>query len=734
MDDRLKHKPFIKAESALGRAIAKSKAEGKAIVHHDYYGESKKSEIRASSAVGRALENIRNKAAKKDGYSGVVKHTPEFSRIMNIPIRHLDLDDVLDLTSIFRKPGGTMDLRAIQSAALLEANKANGLFGPIAVGAGKTILTLLMPEAMDSKRTVLLVPPQLRDQLAREIEEVYGPHFNLPLDRIVRILAYSELSLAKNAELLDELDPDLIVADECHNLQRKESTRTKRFRRFMRESPHCRLVALSGTMTRRSIKDYAHIIELCLRKSSPLPVDHKELNVWASAIDVLTNNAKKAEPGALKQFLLPEDKGNIRLAYRRRLVTVEGVIASQEGAIGTGLQVIDIKPDKMNGEVVNALEEVKANWEYEGEVFASPIAYWRFCRQMSSGFYYRWVWPKGAPDQDDLDWLEARAAWKKQVREKLKNARSGADSELLLNNAAERWRKKAENHSKCKGSLLGEDHSRCNYQAERRPTEDECSCGEEDFADCDCQPIKYNDCLHETPDECTGKEQIFITEECLIYSKHPQYCTGVKTVRPKPGSRLFPCEEYITWKKVKGRYNPSPPTEAVVISNFICVDAIARAKALKAKGHTVIIWYMDRIIGTMLEELSGFPHFGAGTDSSTSTDDIIICSVATQSVGKNLQHFNRAIIITMPTGGKAMEQLLGREHRPGQMSDLVIYYYYAHTESLDKCMNDVIADAMYIQDTNGGQQKILYADGAAISAKKISQRKLQAISTKIEAA
>ena len=461
-----------------------------------------------------------------------------------------------------------------------------------------------------------------------------------------------------------------------------------------------------------------------------MPNNHKELQLWAAALDV--KPPKPADPGVLKLFCKEEDKGNVRLGFRRRLVSTLGVIASSDNDIGTGLIVQNIKPPNIPSCITDALEEVKENWEYNGEVFATPIAYWRFCRQVSSGFYYRWVWPKGAPDEDDIEWLEARAAWKKAVREKLKTAGENMDSDLLLTNAAERWRKKIEDHSECEGEFIGEDHSGCEYKVwtpfEKGSEEWEASIGhDDDEEDEDFEPGKYvTTCLHfpDDPSQCTGRERPFETTKCLHYPKHPEHCTGKKTVTPT--GKLFECEEYITWKKVKGRYNPTPPKEAVWLSDFVVRDALRRARDCveKDKEAKVIIWYVDTVVGDLLEKLSGFPRFGAGADASPSKEDIILCSIATQGTGKNLQHYNTNITITMPTNGKELEQQIGRTHRPLQFADSVWFYYFDHTESLDKCMNDCIADAMYIEDTNGGQQKILYADGEVIRIKRDMQRKL----------
>jgi hypothetical protein len=581
-----------------------------------------------AEALKKSKDKLANKDARDAGFAGSVANSPEFARIMQVPRRILDLDEVTDLTSIFRKDGGTMDLRPIQSAALIDAHTANGFLGPIGVGHGKTLISLLLPEAMDSERTVLLVPPQLRDQLTREIVEVYGPHFNLPLERIVQVVAYSELSLAKNAELLDALDPDLIVADECHNLKRAQSARTKRFLRYMRENPHCRFCGMSGTMTNRSIKDYAHLLELALRKNSPLPNSYKELCDWSGALDV--KPAKLMLPGVLKE--LCNEKENVRQGYRGRLIETLGVVATEESALGTSILVRNIKPDAVPASIEAAIAEVKRYWSYNGEEFSDPLAFWRFQRQISCGFYYRWVWPDGKPDEE---WLEARSAWKKAARDKIKLGRKGMDSEFLVASAAERWRQK------------------------------------------------------------TQEDKEF-----------------------KPGTTFFACEEWLAWREVKGRYKPTPPTEAVWLSDFVAVDAIKRAKKLVKAGRKVIIWYSHKIIGNRLGDLSGFSHYGSGTDASATTEDVIICSIATQGTGKNLQHYNHNIIVTMPTNGKDFEQLAGRTHRPGQLEDSVIIDYYDHTESLDKHMSDVIADALYIQDSTGQRQKILYADGEKIKHKQ----------------
>jgi hypothetical protein len=642
---------------------------------------------RPETAFSRAMERARRKGARKEGYSDRVTNSAEFARILNIPRRKLDLDSVLDLTPIFHKEGGTMRLRPIQSAALLEAHYANGLFAPINVGGGKTLTTLLLTEAMDSTNAVLLVPPQLRNQLAREIEHTYAPSFHLPTfffqhegfyiegttdeKRLVTVVAYSELSLAKNTGLLEELGPDLVIADECHLVKNPSSARTKRFLRYMRQSPQCRFAALSGTMASRSIKDYAHLLELALRKNSVLPIDHRELQTWAGALDVKSKT--KTDPGVLRLFCEDEDAGNVRKGFRRRLTDTLGVVTTTgiDKDIGASLLIQSIGADAP-AEVKEALAEVSETWSYNGGEFESALSYWRFCREMSMGFYYVWDWPTpdGKPSPEDHEWLERRAAWHKEIREKLKNSRAGMDSPLLLTNAADRWRLSQEDHSNCIGEW----------------TEDE---------------------------EKEGKFR-WECQTCLLRSgpEFESYCTGNKPNKYGDDAKLWHCEEYLEWIDVKHRYSPTPPRKPINISEFVSVDAVCRAQSLQKKGRRVILWYEQVHIGEQLERIGRFPHYGAGEDASEATEPIIICSIMAQGTGKNLQfHYDTNIITVMPTGNKQFEQLVGRTHRSGQEADEVQVYYYAHTEALSNCMYSVVSDAIFIEEAQGQPQKALYADG-----------------------
>lgn len=379
--------------------------------------------------------------------SGVVTDSSEFRRIFGLPRRALDLRQVQDVTPLFRRPGGTMSFWPIQSAALIEAAHANGLFAPIGVGRGKSLICLALPEALDSKRAVLLVPAALRRQVVIEARSIYNRHFVLPMERIT-IVSYEELSTANNADVLERLQPDLIVCDEVHALKSFSAARTKRFLRYMKEHPECRFAALSGTITAKSIVDYGHILELALRKNSPLPRAYPELMDWSGALDA--RPMRPVNPGVLLRFC--EGTEEVREGYRRRLTETQGVVASDEGKLDLPLTIRRLRL-VVPPAVTECLVGVRKTWKIGEDEFDSILTLQGALRQVACGFFYRWQWPNGEPTDAEVVWLEARSAWHKEVRDKLKSPRPLMDSPWFLAAAAERHRKWALDPSQPKPEL-----------------------------------------------------------------------------------------------------------------------------------------------------------------------------------------------------------------------------------------------------------------------------------------
>ena len=377
----------------------------------------------------------------------VVQKSDEFYRIFALTRR--ELNGSVDLTEEFRRKGGTARLWPIQSAALHEARMQGGLFAPIGVGFGNTLISLLVMKAMGYSRAVYLVPAQLKTQLRNVDYPFWNKHFILPaLDRELFILTYEDLSSAKRAHMLEALKPQLVIADECHKLRYKNSARTKRFLRYMRSSG-ADAVLLSGTITTRSLMDYGHLIELALRNYSPLPNSERawnDLKEWSEAIDAPVRGQIPRSPGALLSFCNDDELSKItdkvfesqkyvRAGFRRRLIETPGVVATEEGALGTSL-VLSARDFELPGAVEQQLFETRRTWKIDDEEIEEAPHMWSVMRQLSLGFYYVWDWPRG---EKNFAWLQARAQWHQAVREFLRyRSRPGLDSPFLLTAAIER--------------------------------------------------------------------------------------------------------------------------------------------------------------------------------------------------------------------------------------------------------------------------------------------------------
>lgn len=366
---------------------------------------------------------------------GAVKKTKELERIVALPRRgQLDIDLLVEtMTAFFRKPGGEQVLRPMQALALCELMMRRGLFAPMPVGSGKTLVSLLAAVAIEAVRPVLLVPASLKEKTRRDKEEL-DKHWRLPEN--LEIVGYEWLSQSTNRTALLDYEPDLIIADEAHKLKNLRSARANRVKEYMRKAPDTAFVAMSGSMTKSSIMDYAHFIRWALgEEERPLPNDPEQLETWARALDHHRggNAIQRGNPGALS-MLCDDEELNLwrydrhkaaRLAYRRRLQETVGVVASFGTSVEAALNISACRP-QVPSEITEPLGQLRAGWELpNGEVFDDPVRVQAAAKQLALGMYY--IWDPPAP----AHWLQARKIYSAFVRDKI--ARSPVlDTELLV--------------------------------------------------------------------------------------------------------------------------------------------------------------------------------------------------------------------------------------------------------------------------------------------------------------
>lgn len=235
-----------------------------------------------------------------------------------------------------------------------------------------------------------------------------------------------------------------VLVSNCHKLRdfRKSST-GKRVKRYMDDHPETFFCGWSGSITAKSLRDYAHLAAWALKHKSPLPNDEHVTDDWARALDPSDN---PADPGPLMRLCDPGE--NISDGFRRRLVETLGVVVTSTPSVDCKLVIEEKKAPPLPESVKQALRLVRGEVEGQsgpqrpdGEELVDSLSMNRIAMQVACGFYYKWIYPKCEFPRDTklvLSWLEARKEWFCEVREKLKRSEEHLDSPLLVQHAAER--------------------------------------------------------------------------------------------------------------------------------------------------------------------------------------------------------------------------------------------------------------------------------------------------------
>ena len=162
----------------------------------------------------------------------------------------------------------------------------------------------------------------------------------------------------------------------------------------------------------------------------PLPEGRSEVTSWAKATD--EKPSERAEPGALKQFLEDgQDPSiqNVRAALGRRIFDTPGCVRTVDEHVPASIYVTEIDPPP-DPEVLSYLDQLDEGEAPNGDALGLADRY-RFVRSLVLGFYYEWDPPP------PWDWLEARRAWGRIVRDTLEAEIAGLDSPLMVANAVD---------------------------------------------------------------------------------------------------------------------------------------------------------------------------------------------------------------------------------------------------------------------------------------------------------
>lgn len=633
-------------------------------------------------APARRESPVRETFSFSDFQGDAVGDSADLRRILTLPRRARPTDEFLvEVAAFIKQELGRTDitrdncrcrdfkphmknphcdnLLPTQAWALYEGAMAGGVLGPIGIGHGKTLLNILMPMVVEGAKTVvLLLPAPLKKQFLSVDWHYYSQHWKVPNlsgasvyypgRPFLHVLSFPEVSSAKNTELLENLKPDLIVVDEAHNLRNVTAARTKRFNRYLekaQQSGGAKLFCWSGTLTDKSLKDYAKLSAFALRERSPVPLHWPAVEEWASALDPVDN---PNPPGKLLQLCSPGQKPKDGL--RERINSTLGVISSGDKASCQASLVINERSVSIPASVQVALEKfgehakVEAWQRPDGEELVDALQAARCARELSCGFYYRWHWPRinGQPQRIDTieKWLKARKEWHSELRAKLKRGGAHMDSPLLVTKAAIRWQK--------------------GY-------------------------------VHVHRDE-EGKA--ISRKEYPPHTKHGPLPTWDSTY-------------WAEWERL--RDTARPENEAVWLDDFLVEDALAWLEEgpglLWYEFNAFASRLAEKGRGSGLV-FAGPGDEGTRTVLALKGTERVIASIRAHGTGRNLQQFARNLVANPPAGGGTWEQLLGRTHRQGQEADEVVADVYRHTEAFRNAVETAHELSEHIEGTFGATQRL----------------------------
>lgn len=649
---------------------------------------------------GRVVEDVTQYRKLEDGREIDPFTWAEISRVISLPcVRPMDEHEIEcfnrdHIQAQYFEKG--FRLFNTQAEAVSAYELFGGLFAPIGVGWGKTLITLMVANAAYAKglqRMLLLVPPEVTAQLvetdipwARSRVAINYPIHVLggrPMDyrrslcnskrKGLYIMPYSLLSTKDTSDNLAAMQPELLIADEAHKLAKASAARTRRVIHMLEDAKKrgkpMEMVLLSGTITKKSIKDYYHLIVPCLKNNCPLPLSGMMANDWAALVDAQASSAD-SPPAATTPIIplvqwarkhfpdlkggFPMDVQGFRAAYKHRLNTAPGVVSSGDAQIGTSLILANRPVEGYEAnpgwkELKRLMDQVTNMWlTPNGDEIEHAIHTWKWLNELSTGFYNELTWP-----------TPAKLAEKRRLPEK--------DAEEILTHAR----------------------------------------------------------IHHTSGQMYAK----LLRDFLMNSSRPgldtPFLVGQDMMRN--AAKHVPATMYTAWREWKdldfeGR--PERDSRAVRVCDYKIKAAVAWAKAMRAeegKGRAgAIVWYYHQEVGTWLAEemrLAGLDtlHCPAGDRGNADIlnpahkHKIVVASYTAHGTGKNLQHFQEQYFVQWPRDASVAEQTLGRTHRNGQLAD-ELTVHTNQTLLFDQlnfaaCLND----SLYIHQSTGNRQKLIYA-------------------------
>lgn len=630
----------------------------------------------------------------------------EIERIIALPIIPQPTEEQIRAVSLYYCPDGEIQLYPEQVNAMMQYHEYGGLLCPIPVGGGKTLVSVLIPNDaynfFGKRKILLMVPPDLINQL-RDVElPWYRRHIsiNIPFYWLAGqtagkrmllansgragcyVVSYSILSGRQGSELLDAIKPELIVGDEIHSIaSANPSARGRRFRIAIKMfGPQ--LVGLSGTITKKSPRDYHHLAVHTLHENCFMPRPTGIADEWAkiidcnaSSIDEFHNNAAP-QPGPIKPLIewakkyfpdqiFPNNLIGFRSAFNIRKDTCPGVIASNGDQLGVSLRITNIDGSQQH-RYSSTLDNTKSNG-------------WKELREIVKQLVTMWV----APNGDEID--HAMHLW--------------------------RWRYELEG--------FGFYNNLYWPEAERVAARKKLPLAEAKNI------LERSQAHHMLHQEYMKDLRYWIKHRAKKGMDTPFLIAGDMFHH---GSDHVGPTLYKSWKTMKdAEFEGMVERDKAVVR--VCDFRVKKVVEWAQKWYkdrpnkAAIIWVKNKGVAEWLREVfleADLPmvYCPAGKMGQQNIDDraqgnkFAIASISAHHKGRNLQyHHDAEFFAQWPREAHIAEQSLGRVHRNGQEADECQIFQSIESDFDRVLFASCINDAAYIDQTSQ-RQKLLYADYA----------------------
>lgn len=572
-----------------------------------------------------------------------------------------------------------------QSAAMRAFKEVRGGFFPIGVGWGKTLISIFCADhafRCGVKKSILLVPANVVPQLwnvdirwARKMVPLAVP-FHLLAGRPAAarkafadsnypgcyVLPYSLLSQPDCLYLWEQIHPGLVIADEAHRLRNPRAARTKRVMDFVEQAEPW-FVPLSGTMTNKGLFDYQHLIRPALRDQSPLPRLHGMVFLWDGVVNSKAGHSadgdgvhsmkplvRWAQEQAPDQKFPLEETETYRRAFRMRLLSAPGVVATGDNEIGVSLQVVneEVEPSQGHEQVVELIRQVREDFlTPNGDEIEHAFHCHKWEQELTAGFYYKLAWPdaptlaarRAISVGEAAEILERAKLWHaatqkmhRLMREFFKTSPPGLDTPLELG------------------------RSMAQHAGKHVP------------------PELYDAWCDQKALDFLGRPERdrSVVRVCDYKIQHAvRWVQRMASEGARGGLLWFYHQEMGDWL----------------------------AEELAKAGREPLLCKA----GANQEILSvGDPKSGGKGDRWTAA------SLTSHGEGKNLQAFQHQLYVQWPRDAKVIEQSLGRTHRNGQEADELVVHTCRTNEADDVNFAAGLNDAIYTCQTAGVKQKIIF--------------------------